>query len=44
MLIVYLDDILLTDWLQESRNLELMSFLSDLEYFVYDEFHSLLAL
>ena len=43
LLIVDLDDILLTDWLQESRNLELMSFLSDLEYFVYDEFHSFLS-
>ena len=43
MLIVDLDDILLTDWLQESKNLELMSFLFDLEYFVYDEFHSFLS-
>ena len=40
MLIVGLDDILLTDWLQESTNLKLMSFLSDVEYFVYDEFHT----
>ena len=43
LLIVDLDDILLTDWLQESRNLELMPFLSDREYFVYDEFHSFLS-
>ena len=43
MLIVDSDDILLTDWLQESRNLELISFLSDLEYFVHDEFHSFLS-
>ena len=43
MLIVNLDDILLTDRLQESRNMEHMSFFSDLEYLVNDEFHSFLS-
>ena len=44
ILIVDLDDPVLLSWLQEQEisNLGLFSYLSDLEYLVYEEFHSFL--
>ena len=44
ILIVDLDDPILLNWLQEQEisNLGLYSYLSDLEYLIYDEFHKIL--
>ena len=42
ILIADLEDPELLHWLQEDFNLALFSYLSDLEYLVYDEFHSFL--
>ena len=41
ILIVDLDDKYLMNWLQDTHKFEIMSYLTDLEYFVYDEFSSL---
>ena len=42
ILVADLHDIPLLKWLQEDFNLGLFSYLSDLEYMVYEEFHSFL--
>ena len=42
ILVADLHDIYLLKWLQEDFNLGLFSYLSDLEYMVYEEFHSFL--
>ena len=42
ILIVNLDDKYLLNWLQDTHKFEIMSYLTDLEYFVYDEFNSFL--
>ena len=42
ILIVDLDDKYLINWLQDTLKFEIMSYLTDLEYFVYDEFNSFL--
>ena len=42
ILVADLEDIDLLRWLQDDSNLGLFSYLSDLEYFVYEEFHTFL--
>ena len=42
ILVADLDDLELLQWLHNDSNLALFSFLSDLEYLVYDEFHTFL--
>ena len=42
ILIVDLDDKYLLNWLQDTHKFEIMSYLTVLEYFVYDEFNSFL--
>ena len=42
ILIVDLDDKYLLNWLQDTHKFEIMSYLTNLEYFVYDEFNSFL--
>ena len=42
ILIVDLDDKFLLNWLQNVHRFEIMSYLTDLEYFIYDEFNSFL--
>ena len=43
ILILDLDDQVLINWLQNCENLEVTSFLSNLEYFLYNEFHTFLS-